>query len=539
MGYPWEDPQTLPFTRLPVYQAPPTPTPLLPMEPAQFGAEPAPSGAAFGPPAPPPIPVPPPEQPSMTVVGAGAYAPSVQGMKPGVYPGTIGRATEQAGTVELPDQQATQQGAGPMLPAMMRVSEGHSSRTVVDPQIDKETAGNLRTQAENLAIERSDAGEMSKAQIERIGQEREKEIADAEQKMDWKRTQMRMLQVEHEGRVNDKMHEYRRLANELAETKVDPNRIYSGNAGIARKIGSVLAIALSGAGQALMARAGRDPGRNLALDMINQEIERDMQAQLADLSTKKAALGAKGNELRFLMQQGLDAREALKVEELSLRNRFGMTMRGMRAQVQDARAQADLDQAIAGNKQQAIRAQMDLARMATAKVSRTSGGSSRTVPVPASVLKAQGQGPDDEGAKAWRKQSKKFDEMVTYKNAIDMVRDYRRKLVVQLAKYKTPGAFAVARRAGKYIPSHADAYDAYNLSQVIASNLRKIVGGESGVMTDKDFPRYERLTNMEFAHPVSANQALLGLENDMVRQYRSRADHFDKIGLPKKYLPEP
>lgn len=536
MGYPWEDPQSLPFTRLPVYQAPPVPTPPLEMQPALFGAEAAPAGIA-GPPAPPPIQVPPPEQPAMTVVGPGAYSDAVKGMAPGVYRGTIGNAQEAGSNFEVPDKPQAQVGAGPMLPPMMRVSEGHSSRTVDDPQIDKATAEDLAYKQQVASEERKESAELSKSKIDEIALQRKTEREDYESRMAGIQDRMRLQQHDQQVRVNDQMREYRRLANELANTKVDPNRIYSGNTGIARKFTSVIAIALSGAGQALMAKAGRNPGRNLALDMINQEIERDMQAQLADISTKKAALGAKGNDIRLLMQQGLDAREAIKVEELVLRNRYGMAMDGMRSQIQDVNAKGKLDEAIAANKQAAIKSQMDLARMATAKVSRTSGGSSRMVPMPAAYLKAQEQG--DEGAKEWRKQSKKFDEMVTYKNAIDMVRDYRRKLVVQLAKYKTPGAFAAARRAGKYIPSHADAYDAYNLSQVIASNLRKIVGGESGVMTDKDFPRYERLTDLEFANPVSANQALKGLENDMVRQYRSRADHFDKIGLPKKYLPEP
>jgi hypothetical protein len=90
--------------------------------------------------------------------------------------------------------------------------------------------------------------------------------------------------------------QYDKLRKDIQSTKINPNRMWQ-NASAVGKVGQLLGIALSGLG------AGMAHQSNLALDNINKMIDRDIDAQ-------KANLDSKNNLLRANLLKSGDMRQA-------------------------------------------------------------------------------------------------------------------------------------------------------------------------------------------------------------------------------------
>ncbi len=106
-------------------------------------------------------------------------------------------------------------------------------------------------------------------------------------------------------------YEHRRQENDTSldsavkafqDQNLDPNRIWH-NLGTAQKIGAGLSIALGGLAQGFFAAGGHDPGQNVALQVINTAIDRDIQSQVADMGKKKSMVS-------FYMERGHDLQSA-------------------------------------------------------------------------------------------------------------------------------------------------------------------------------------------------------------------------------------
>jgi len=95
--------------------------------------------------------------------------------------------------------------------------------------------------------------------------------------------------------------EYRRAVDEMKATKVDPRR---GQVPIL----DALALALGAAGAAFTGQP------NFAQKLISDRIDRDIKAQLADISTLKDVAAAKRNRLGMLRQQLGDEQAAIQTE---------------------------------------------------------------------------------------------------------------------------------------------------------------------------------------------------------------------------------
>lgn len=98
---------------------------------------------------------------------------------------------------------------------------------------------------------------------------------------------------------------YAQAAAELKDYKINPDAFWA-NRSTLGKIGSVLAAALGGFAQGFS--DGRVP--NTALQLINQAIDRDLQAQFAAMKTKGSAVDAANNLLSRQYQQLGDLRAA-------------------------------------------------------------------------------------------------------------------------------------------------------------------------------------------------------------------------------------
>lgn len=111
----------------------------------------------------------------------------------------------------------------------------------------------------------------------------------------------------------------------LSNTRVDPNRLVN-SADTWQKVVGAISIGLGG----WAARAKGGNGQNVALAIIQGQIDKDIQAQMADLETKKSALNAKGTLLQQDIALGRDATDARAKATSAL---YDTAMREVAAQV--------------------------------------------------------------------------------------------------------------------------------------------------------------------------------------------------------------
>mgnify|MGYP003514029171 FL=1 len=107
--------------------------------------------------------------------------------------------------------------------------------------------------------------------------------------------EMKAREYDREQKTEAAMAPMRALSDELAAGKVDPSR-YLQNQSTGAKLATMLSVVL-GAGA-----AQRINGRNTGLDMMNDAIARDIDAQKASFDMKRGALGAKQNLYGQMLQ---------------------------------------------------------------------------------------------------------------------------------------------------------------------------------------------------------------------------------------------
>jgi tetratricopeptide (TPR) repeat protein len=167
-----------------------------------------------------------------------------------------------------------------------------------------------------------------------------KEMLDANQARD-------AAYIEKQQEINDNLSsEYSKL-NQLTDSynkasAVDPNRIYK-NQTTGGKIQASIALILGGLGGAL-----QGTGRNVALDMMNQAIDRDIDAQKADLSKKGSSIQLQGNTIGQLRAQLGDLHSAetayRKIALDNIEMRLNKDLAGVQGTMAEARGKQALGQ---------------------------------------------------------------------------------------------------------------------------------------------------------------------------------------------------
>jgi len=95
------------------------------------------------------------------------------------------------------------------------------------------------------------------------------------------------------------------LISDLQTAKIDPTRFYrhpDGTANLPKSIGAAIAIGLGALGSILPAQYGGTGGPNVALQIIDKAIDRDIQAQRDDIANKRAGVGLQMNALAQVQQ---------------------------------------------------------------------------------------------------------------------------------------------------------------------------------------------------------------------------------------------
>lgn len=148
--------------------------------------------------------------------------------------------------------------------------------------------------------------------------------------------------------ANEKAAALQKEMADFSATKIDRNRLVN-NMSTFEKITSVIALGLGGGYSARhIGGVNRGPQSNPMLEMLTGQINKDIQAQMADLDTRKSGINMKGTMLQQEIAQGRDAAEARTKATLAL---YDNTIREVNGQVKmmgTATAQAEGQQLISG-----------------------------------------------------------------------------------------------------------------------------------------------------------------------------------------------
>lgn len=138
-----------------------------------------------------------------------------------------------------------------------------------------------------------------------------------------------------ETRVRDLSERYlgaaQRMADDLMNAKVDPNRFYQ-SLSTAGRVSAVASIIMGGLGATLQGIGrGGNQGRNVGMALLQRAVDQDIQAQKDNIENQHSVM-------RALIEQGHDAIDAEKIAT-------GLAMNAAAAQLKVVQAQAGADRA--------------------------------------------------------------------------------------------------------------------------------------------------------------------------------------------------
>lgn len=218
------------------------------------------------------------------------------------------------------------------------------------------------------------------------------DAADAEEAYKRRRTELEGERAQAEGVARDS---YQRAVDRLQTMQVDPARYYQ-RAGVVGMLGNAIAVGLGAMGQAL------GGGPNVALDMMQQAIDRDLRAQEQDISTA----GATADQRRGLLAEvrndftsreaALEASRSIALREAAARVEAEAALQGSaeaqaNAQVMRDRLLTQAEQAAAEAQRAEAQAVLDLATQA-ARLRRLNATASQEE-IRAQRMAGAGQGP--------------------------------------------------------------------------------------------------------------------------------------------------
>lgn len=198
-------------------------------------------------------------------------------------------------------------------PAKLALEESHTSTTDEGKRFAPGDLNRIASTAQqvananlNLAATEQKAAEARQAAAIKTEEFRTAQVAE-QQARDARRSEL--LQQE-EGKLGE-------IRKDYEAASVDPNHYWK-NTSMGGKIGSLVAIALSGLGNAYTAAAspGSNPPTNKAWDIIKGQIDNDIDAQKANIDKQGRAVNSRSNELANLRARLGDDRAA----ELSLQS---------------------------------------------------------------------------------------------------------------------------------------------------------------------------------------------------------------------------
>lgn len=160
-----------------------------------------------------------------------------------------------------------------------------------------------------------------------------------------------VLQLEFKRRFDDHQRRGDELFSNIMNSKVDPNRLWNQRT-TGQKMGSLAAIIMSGIGQGL---AG---GPNMAMQVLDNAIERDIASQKTDLEKKQGLLS-------FHSQQGRDAQASYQLTKADMLDGFAAQLQKTAAQYYGQKSDADVQKTIAEVRMKAVDGRKQAAQLDT------------------------------------------------------------------------------------------------------------------------------------------------------------------------------
>lgn len=229
--------------------------------------------------------------------------------------------------------------------AMPAESQDYAQK--VDAQTSKFGAPNMaqpQSQPATMASSMNDAFEMQQqAEVSKLqtAQQAHSEIVKEQLNQAAMIEQQRIQEEQRQLSIRNQLDKAGRIYSEATEKfssgSVDPNRFFN-NLSTGDKIVGALAIAIGG-----IAGGMNGTGKNSAMDIIDNAINRDIEAQKTDLEKKQVYAGMKKNEYNDLVEKlGNETRatEMLRAQALSAsKAKLESIMTGLKSQEQIANAQ--------------------------------------------------------------------------------------------------------------------------------------------------------------------------------------------------------
>lgn len=208
-------------------------------------------------------------------------------------PGPKGQATAGAEGVDNPfgGSEGRGAGGGPAKSSRQLAMESLGMAGPEYEQADYETrqaTQDLQTEQQKGAIRAQLAGQ----------QLADMQAAQAQRAADYA-VRMQGEQKEREGREAKAFGEIDSITTDLATSRVDPDHIWK-EKGTGAQIVAALGVAMGAFGAAL----AHTP--NYAMEIVQRQIDRDIDAQKENIATKGRVLGAKQGAFQMLRQRGLD-----------------------------------------------------------------------------------------------------------------------------------------------------------------------------------------------------------------------------------------
>jgi hypothetical protein len=174
------------------------------------------------------------------------------------------------------------------------------------------------------------------------------DLADAEAEGERRRLQ---LEEDRRASMEQARQRYARAAQRVAAMRVEPGRFFS-DGGTA--VGAALAVALGAVGSAI---SGNDSYRESAIGLIQQAIDRDIQAQRDNISNAQSGLDAEGNIVGMMEQEFGDRAAAEEAARAALLQATARRVQQMESGLQNAQARQDAEALRLQIEQQAAAAQ--------------------------------------------------------------------------------------------------------------------------------------------------------------------------------------
>jgi hypothetical protein len=300
----------------------------------------------------------------------------------------------------------------------------------------KPTGGGVPTESEGVRAEREAAT---------VAENRATAALPIQEKAEGRRAELAQ-NFEQQWKENQGLAD--KLANDIATERVDPNRFWHSQS-LAGKIASGVALVLGGIG------AGLTGGPNLAMNILGAAVDRDIDAQ-------KANLGKKQSLLSHYLQRGHNIQQAAMMAKSDAMDALAGQMQMVATKFAGPEARANADKAIAQLKTQAAQARQQ-AWMQQAKLS---------------IDAMEAQAKMAAAGAAGKAPAKEVTDVGKYQSAAEQV-----QALFQLRK----GLIGPASGATQFLPG-TDAAKYRDAQQLAGQAVGLIL--EGGKLSDRDKPFY-------------------------------------------------